>query len=258
MVSQQGKAAVIHTLMGNKDAELSVTPGAGTMQISSKASKQHSTTPIAALIEPLSAEEMTRFTCILQEHKIDLSVEQALTPKGFRKVALALHPDKEGGNKENFIFVKELKSKFEQNRDGEFVENTQTWQSVIYEVSLGGKIIGTTLDAMRLYNEPTKAHFKQMFVGSVYTVNMLVGGSKLSVCASMFCVGCVYYENGGIEAAKHGAITLAFMTVPYALTYVGIPYVGFAYGVGMLGYIAYKQPLMHIRYIKNYPRRIKG
>jgi len=242
---QRGEAAVVRTLMGNEDVSemFHSVPSEEVARISSSTSSakpetsfEGATDTSSSIFRYLNVEEVARFESILQDYGISLSAEEVLSSKNFKHIVLLkLHPDKNvKDTNEDFVFVQELKEKYEQGREN-FAQDVHSWRhSVVKGVYVGAISVDMTVDVVRLYRTPTMENLKQTVVSGVYKANIVLGCDKLSLGASVLSTSYVMYEKGLQEGARHGLTAAAFMAIPIALAYCGVPHVA----VGLMIYKA--------------------
>jgi len=184
-------------------------------------------------------EDIKKLYEVMSGYNFEMSVEEALSEKGFRKLALRLHPDK-GGDAEDFKFAKDLKDKFEKDIDVKSLleAQIQSWLPSLYKASGLFKIADTAIDTIRAYQAPSLANAKQVAIDSLHICSMFSGFSKASIAANILSSSYTYYEDGLYPAIEQGLLSTAFMLL-LAMVAGRSPYLGFLYTAGMVGYSGY-------------------
>ena len=110
---------------------------------------------------------------------------------------------------------------------------------LLHIATIGLKILDTAVDSMRLVSEPTAANAKKVVLDSAYLYFTYSGVNGYSAAVASIEASYQLYQGEYQDALKVVASTAGYMSLSYALAYVGMPYLSFAYGVGMLVYVAY-------------------
>ena len=189
----------------------------------------------------LYAGEIREFNMILQKYNIDRTIDVLKDCSDFKKsVLLKLHPDK-GGNREDFVFAKQLEEKFSKDIDVRSViyEKIQKIQPYLYKTGVGLKVLDMAVDSMRLINEPTVENTKKIVFDTTYLYGMYKGVNSYSIAVSAIEASYQVHNGEYYQGLTQVATTALYMAVPTVIGYVGIPYVGFLYGVGMTVYTGY-------------------
>ncbi len=187
----------------------------------------------------LYRQEIAELKSVLNKYNIETSIDDVLTNKGFKTLALKLHPDK-GGNAQDFMLAKDLRDKFEGDInikslvDGQM----QTWLPKLYKVATSFKVVDTAMDSVRLYQIPTFEYAKQVTLDSLHVYSMYSGFTKVSIAANILSTSYIYYEHGLYPALQQGIFSTAFMFLPAMITGKS-PYLGFLYTATMAGYNGY-------------------
>lgn len=177
----------------------------------------------------------------------DESLKKALnnkqeTNKYFRHLLAKLHTDTEGGSKDDFQLVNNIRDKLnnsdEMNNSIELNSKHQ-YNNWLYRTSIGINIADAVVDIINLYQEPTLYHAKEVLNGGIYVTSLYYGFSSASVVTSSISVAFAYYENGAEAAIKQGLVSIAFMSALAALAYTGLPYAGVVFLGGVMFYSAY-------------------
>lgn len=188
-------------------------------------------------------QDLKQLREILQNNNIDRSIDVLRDYSDFRKsVLLKIHPDK-GGNNDDFVFVKALQEKFSANLNLDIKtlldDTVQTISSMVYKASIGFKILDAMVDTVRLAYEPTIDHTKKLTLDSAHIYSMYSGVNGYSLGIS--AVDILYQACQGeyLQALKQAATSMSYMALPSIIGYLGIPYLGFTYGAGMMVYTGY-------------------
>jgi len=187
----------------------------------------------------LYRQEIAELKSVLKKYNIETSIDDVLTKKGFKTLALKLHPDK-GGDVTDFMLAKDLRDKFEEDINVKSLvdEQMQTWLPKLYKVATSFKVVDTAIDSVRLYQIPTFGHAKQVTLDSLHTYSMYSGFTKVSIAANILSTSYTYYEHGLYSALEQGLFSTAFMLLPTMVAGKS-PYLGFLYTTAMIGYSGY-------------------
>ncbi len=172
---------------------------------------------------------------LLHKHPLEWSKND------FKKIKLIVHPDK-GGNDEDFRAVDEFQKQIEdkeqmyQNLLPKLLPNIQT---IIYKSNIGFKAIDTVVDSGRLIYEPTFQNVKKVVFDSAYLYSMYQGINGVSALISGSEAMYQTYYGEYTQAFQTVATTIGYMALPSLIAYTTIPYLGLAYGIGMVGYTGY-------------------
>jgi hypothetical protein len=180
--------------------------------------------------------ELKQFQNLLRSHNVPLSAQEALTPKGFRQVALKLHPDK-GGNTQDFVFAKSLQQKLNQPI-GTITQQLEESAHIIYRASLAIKSLDATVDCVRLYQNQTIENAQKVAVDLVQLYSMYQGIGWATVALNVISIRSSCYNDGLYSALTTVVASTAGLLLPTALMYAN-PYVAVAYGVGITAYWGY-------------------
>ncbi len=186
-------------------------------------------------------EEISQFKEILQRNGIDSSVDVLSESLNFKKsVLLKLHPDK-GGSKEDFIAAQNLQKKFRDSLDvkGLIDDKIKAIQPIIHKATIEFKFLDSVVDSARLYYEPTTNNAKKVLLDSTYLYSIYQGVNGYSSVISALDISYQFYQGEYASAVTQGTTTISYMVAPYAISYIGIPYLGFAYGTAMAIYTGY-------------------
>lgn len=181
-------------------------------------------------------KEIAQLKSTMHSYGISSSLDQIFSKEGYKKCVLKLHPDR-GGSKTDFQFYNNFRDKFLNQEIGSVVQEVQ--QHVHYlshQFSVAFKILDVGVDCLRTYYKPTGPNIMDTAIGGAHLFSMTTGIAKASVVTSVLSVGYAYHENGIYEAAKSAIASAAFMAVPYAIVFTGVPYVGLGYTLGITAY----------------------
>ncbi|MEK6734066.1 MAG: hypothetical protein AABY27_03065, partial [Pseudomonadota bacterium] len=163
----------------------------------------------------------------------------------FRKSVLAkLHPDKNPGIKDcndDFAFVSNLREEINRpfNIQELLYEKIQAIQPFISKANIGFKAIDTAVDVTRLIYIPTIDNAKVVLLDSTYIYSMYAGINSYSSIISGYDILYKAYQGEYYQAIIQAKTTISYMLLPYMISYIGIPCVGFAYSAGIAVYTGY-------------------
>jgi hypothetical protein len=170
---------------------------------------------------------------LLRKYGIEMSIEEAMTDRGFRQASLRLHPDK-SGDAEAFKLLNEMRNRYN-HHDAEYIVQdvglTIQIQRFCYQASFVFKALDMGVDVVRAYYKPTMHNIADVAIGASHLFSMTTGVTKYSTAASIVSVGYTFYEGGVYDGIQSAAISLVFMVVPSVLVLTGVPYIATAYTV---------------------------
>ena len=176
--------------------------------------------------------KITAFEDLLAKYDLQISTKEALTVKGFRQVALKMHPDK-GGDLDDFLFAQSVL-----DDSHEQLPTASAWQRALYKASIGFKTLDTAVDCARLYEEPSYAHLKNLAYDALHLYLMYSGLQGLTAAMSVFSIAEIYHEHG-LEASLSAATT-ALLSIVLPVVLSMNPYAGAAYGAAITTYVGYE------------------
>jgi hypothetical protein len=186
-----------------------------------------------------SPRDMDAFRFMLDRYGIDIPTYAALSDRGFRKVALRLHPDK-GGNAADFAFAQNLRDRLAAEGDIKpIIGKEPTWQPILHKANIAVQTLNVAVTGIELYQVPTSHNAKQTAVSSLHLYSMCSGITQLSVAASTLSVAHTYYEGGIYPAMQQASVVIAYMALPAVLA-AASPYAAFAYSVTLGVYTGYQ------------------
>ncbi len=206
--------------------------------------------------QKLSPQELSDYYRILHDYAIedsdnniipasDAHHKYKINLKNFIKV----HPDKNTGasqeqqskSTEDYKILNELNKKLKSESivEGTPIDKMQNIQSIIHKANIGFKVLDTVVDSVRVVCEPTFHNTKKVALDSTYLYSMYYGVNSYSSVIGVVDVLLAYYQEGSTQSLKQAATIISYMALPSMLTYTAIPYLGFAYSVGMTIYTGY-------------------
>ena len=182
------------------------------------------------------SSDIIKFNEILAKHSIEGSVDMLRSRRGYRKLSLKLHPDKTGGNAEDFKFMEDLKVKL---KDLDVNTVSRDIQPILHQANIGIKVADAAINAVRLVNEPTFEHAKKTALDTAYLVSMNYGMNGYSTAVS--AAEALYQISQGDykQAVTSVATSTAYMVAPIIIKHLNMPYLDLAYEVGMTAYTGY-------------------
>lgn len=184
-------------------------------------------------------QELSKFNSILKIYNIDKSPDVLNIPSEFRKVLLKLHPDK-GGDPKDFIFVTSLQEKIKAEFDIKEFLDIQAIQPIIYKASIGLKALDTAIDVTRLIYIPTIDNAKKVLMDTAHIYSMYSGINGLfPIIINSYDVLYKAYKGEYYQAATQATTTVSYMLLPTMISYLAIPYIGFAYVTTLTLYTGY-------------------
>lgn len=194
----------------------------------------------------LHLTDLWKFESLKEKYGITASFDAFReSNSNFRQsVLLKLHPDKNPDKqdcKDDFVFATNLREDLNKPFDVQkFInEKIQTIQPFIYKVNIGFKVFDTSVDTARLIYIPTADNAKKVLIDTTYLYSMYCGINGISIIINGADIAYKAYEGEYEQALAQGLTTAGYMLVPAAMSFVAIPYVGFAYGAAMAVYTGY-------------------
>jgi hypothetical protein len=112
-------------------------------------------------------------------------------------------------------------------------------QSHLFKAAIGFKYLDTGIDAARMLYIPTIDNIKSFVTDATYLHSMYVGINGASTIINGIGVAAKLYNGEVEQALTQSLTTIAYMVVPEAIAFTGIPYAGFAYGAGLTIFAGY-------------------
>jgi hypothetical protein len=175
---------------------------------------------------------------MLDRHGIGMSIDEALSDRGFRRVALKLHPDK-GGNAADFAFAQNLRDRLTAEGDIKPIARREAaWQHTLHKANMAVQSLNVAVTGVELYQVPTLHNAKHTAVSSLHLYSMYSGVTGVSVAANTLSVAHTYHEGGFYPALQQASIAVAYMALPAVLA-AASPYLAFAYSAALGLYTGY-------------------
>ena len=185
--------------------------------------------------------DVTKLHEIFAKHNLKGSVDLLRTKHGYRELSRKLHPDKPGGNEEDFRFMENLREKLSKDLDINAV--TVGLQTTLSQANMAFKVADTTIDAVRLVNEPTVANAQKVALDTAHLASMHYGFSGYSSIVGATDVLSKISQGQYKEAVTSAATSIAYMVAPTVIqnlgAHLGVPYLDTAYSVAMTAYTGY-------------------
>ena len=105
--------------------------------------------------------------------------------------------------------------------------------------AIGVKVVDTTVDAVKFGYVPTKENLMKVRQDGLHVVSMISGLNVFTGLAHTVSMCDTYRKDGTFEALKQSGLSAMFLSVPYAIKFVGIPHLGTAYILGVTAYTIY-------------------
>jgi hypothetical protein len=206
--------------------------------------------------QKLSPKELSDYYRILHDYAIEDSDNNVIPAYGEHhkykinlKNFIKVHPDKnargsqeqQSKSTEDYKILNDLNKKL---KSGSIIEEIpidkmQNIQSVIHKANIVFKAVDTAVDSARVVYEPTFHNTKKVALDFTYLYSMYYGVNGYSSVIGAVDVLRLAYQEEYTQALKQAATTIGYMALPSMLAYTAIPYLGFAYSVGMTIYTGY-------------------